>query len=68
MNRKLLRIVRLNNKLLNFEKNNDIIQILQEKNDLLLKQTTNFQTLDSILFNNLKLLAFVTRDVVFNEI
>jgi hypothetical protein len=42
MNRELLRVIRFNNKLSNFEKNNDIVQILQEENDLLVKQATNF--------------------------
>lgn len=37
MNRKLLQIVRFDNKLTNFEKNNNIVQALQKKNNLLLK-------------------------------
>lgn len=68
MNRKSLRIVRFDDKLSNFEKNNDIVQALQEKSNLLLKQAINLQALNSILFDNLKSLAFVIRDVVFNKI
>ncbi len=68
MNRGSLRVVRLDNKLSNFEKNNDIVQTLQEEGGLLLKQATNLQALDSILFDNLESLASVIRDIVFNEV
>ncbi len=63
-----LRVVHLDSELSTFEKNNKIVQTLQEESGLLLKQATNLQALDSILSDNLELSASVIRDVVFNEI
>jgi len=37
MNNELIRVVRLNDQLSNFHKNNDIVHTLQEENELLLK-------------------------------
>lgn len=68
MDRGPLRAVRLDGKSTNFEKDNDIVQALQEEGGLLLKQATNLQALDPILSDNLESPASVTRDVVFNEV
>jgi len=68
MDRGSLRAVRLDGKLSTFEKDNEIVQTLQEEGGLLLKQATNLQALDPILSDNLESPASVTRDVVFNEV